>query len=179
MVTPMKNRRRLVLSGVGIAGLLVAAALALVVAPAAVGGRDSPDLASTRSGPAQRGCHVVSSVYGYPTSYIARRANTRFTRRYPVAGWRSPGRALDFDVLFHSVFHGYLVITYPLDLQPAKRAELRRWVLSRRGERVVATPTRVPGASWFDAAEWGWELRCTRVVPTSAALDQFAARRRI
>ena len=106
-------------------------------------------------------------------------ANTRFTRRYPVAGWRSPGRALDFDVLFHSVFHGYLVITYPLDLQPAKRAELRRWVLSRRGERVVATPTRVPGASWFDAAEWGWELRCTRVVPTSAALDQFAARRRI
>jgi Protein of unknown function (DUF3105) len=156
------------------AGLPAAAALALAVilGHPAVRASSSPTAGSHRAG-----CHAVASAYGYPASYIAQPVAYTLHPPLPVAGFRAPGRALGFDVLFHSVFHGYLVITYPIDLPAASRAQLRRRVSSRRGDRVVATPTRVPGTAWIDAAEWGWELRCDRAVPTPAELDRFAAHR--
>jgi Protein of unknown function (DUF3105) len=167
----MAARRLVVL--IGAASLPAMSALAIYLAHPSARASSSP-----KAGSQVAGCHAVASAYGYPASYIAHPVKYKVHPPLPVAGWRAPGRALDIDVLFHSVFHGYIVITYPQDLPAADRAELRRWVMSRSGDRVVATPTRVPGAAWIDAAEWGWELRCERAVPTQADLDRFAAHRK-
>ena len=76
----------------------------------------------------------------------------------PVAGWHA--QKLPFDVLFHSLFHGYLVIAYRSDLPEASRTTLRTWVSANAGERVVSTLTDDQGAPRLSLAEWGWELRC-------------------
>jgi hypothetical protein len=52
------------------------------------------------------GCRAVASIDGYPASYIAQPVTYRQHPPLPVSGWRAPGRALRFQVLFHSVFHG-------------------------------------------------------------------------
>jgi hypothetical protein len=82
-----------------------------------------------------------------------------------------------FDKLFHSVFHGYLVITYRPALPRATRTALRAWVLAHRDERIVGTPDARPGAPLLDFVEWGWQLRCANAVPSIAEVDRFAARR--
>jgi len=165
-----RPRALIVAAAVAVAGVVLAAA---VVRPASSSSaRPEADAAT-----APRGCRVVASDDGYPASYIARPVTYRAHPPLPVAGWRAPGRGVRFQVLFHSLFHGYLVITYPPDLPAPSRTELVFEKMLWSCERIVATPTRVPGTAWIDAAEWGWELRCNRVAPTRAELDRFAALR--
>jgi hypothetical protein len=92
----------------------------------------------------------------------------------PVGGWRP--RGLPFDVLFHTLFHGYLVISYRPGLSTSDRELLRGWVRDQGRARVVAVPTREAGAPLVDLAEWGWEGRCAQM-PRPAELNRFAARR--
>jgi hypothetical protein len=84
---------------------------------------------------------------------------------------------MQFDKLFHSVFHGYLVITYRPELPRAERAKLRDWVLAHRDARIVGSPDATPGAPLVELAEWGWQLRCADAVPSIAEVARFAARR--
>jgi hypothetical protein len=162
--------------------VLVAATCVLLAGAAltALSLRHPSHAASAPSRPAApRGCVTVASQDGYPPSYIARPVTYTIHPPIPVAGWRGPADPLRFRVLFHSLFHGYLVISYPPDLPAAQQTALRRWVNAHRADRVVGTPTRIAGTARIDAAEWGWELRCDRGVPSAAQLDRFAARRQI
>jgi hypothetical protein len=122
------------------------------------------------------GCALTESPAGYPDRYITHRLPKRIHPPLPVSGWRGE-RPLAFDVLFHSIFHGYLVVTYRADLPPSQRAVLRSWVDAHADKRVVGTSTREPGSPRLDLAEWGWELRCDGAAPSAAELDRFAARR--
>jgi hypothetical protein len=135
---------------------------------------------ATAAGPARvaaSGCRLSESLYGYPDAYLRRALPSRKHPPLPASGWHGPAKPLTFDMLFHSVFHGYLVITYRPDLPPAARARLRAWVLAHRDRRVVGSPDATPGAPLLDFVEWGWQLRCSGVVPSIAKLDRFAARR--
>jgi hypothetical protein len=123
-----------------------------------------------------RGCTLTESAAGYPDRYITHRLPSKIHPPLPVAGWHGD-QPLAFDVLFHSVFHGYLVITYRPDLPASQRTALRSWVAAHANERVVGTPSTEPGTARLDLAEWGWELRCDGPLPTQAQLDRFAARR--
>jgi hypothetical protein len=80
-------------------------------------------------------------------------------------------------MLFRSVFHGYLVVTYRPDLPQTARSMLRDWVLAQRGERVVGTPNPTVGAPLVNVVEWGWQLHRAEVVPSIEKLADFAARR--
>jgi hypothetical protein len=124
------------------------------------------------------GCTLTESTAGYPDRYITHALPYKVHPPLPVSGWHGE-HALAFDVLFHSIFHGYLVITVRPDLPEPGRAALRSWVRAHAGERVVGTSTTEPGSPRVDLAEWGWELRCANAAPTRAELDRFAARRGI
>jgi hypothetical protein len=123
------------------------------------------------------GCQLSESSSGYPDDYIRRAVPTGIHPPKPVSGWRQANRPLPFDNLFHSVFHGYLVVTYRPELASAKRATLRAWVLAHRGSRVVGSPDARKGAPLVDLVEWGWRLRCPHAVPSIAEVSRFAARR--
>jgi hypothetical protein len=122
------------------------------------------------------GCKLTESTAGYPDRYITHRLPYKIHPPLPVAGWHAK-RPLSFGVLFHSVFHGYLVITYRRDLPASQRAVLRSWVRAHASERVVGTSNSEAGSARLDLAEWGWELRCDDAAPSRADLDRFAARR--
>jgi hypothetical protein len=119
-------------------------------------------------------CDVSESVDGYPDRYFARSLPYKVHPPLPLSGWRP--RGLAFDVLFHSLFHGYLVIQYRSDLQEDARALLRTWTRAHERARVVAVPTNDRNAPPVDLAEWNWEARCDRV-PAARELTRFAARR--
>ena len=117
------------------------------------------------------------SLDGYPARYLTKQLPYRVHPPLPVSGWRGVSSPLRFEVMFHSLFHGYLVVEYRRDLPAAGLARLRSWVGSHSRARVVATPARGVDAPMVDAAEWGWELRCAGTAPTEVALDRLAARR--
>ena len=119
-------------------------------------------------------CAIVESYSGYPDRFLTRRMPFKIHPPLPVRGWRP--RGLAFDVLFHSLFHGYLVIEYRPGLPPRDRVRLRTWVTAHGHERVVAVPTQEERAPLVALAEWGWEGRCGRV-PGGAELTRCAARR--
>jgi hypothetical protein len=119
-------------------------------------------------------CVVSESVDGYPDRYLARSLPYKVHPPLPRSGWRP--RGLAFDVLFHSLFHGYLVIEYRPGLQEDARALLRAWTRAHERARVVAVPTNDRDAPPVDLAEWNWEARCDRV-PAAGELNRFAARR--
>jgi hypothetical protein len=127
--------------------------------------------------PAAPGCSLVNSPYGYPASYLTQFLPYKVHPPLPTSGWHDQHRPLQFDVLFHSLFHGYLVITYRSDVPESSRSTLRAWVTSHSRDRVVASPTPLAGTPRIDVAEWNWELRCDTTTPTAAQLDRFAARR--
>ena len=170
---PFVRRRLLVLAcALGALAALVGCALAL----GAFGGTGRAS-GLEAGGPSKLGgCTLTESTAGYPDRYITHRLPYKVHPPLPVSGWHSE-RPLAFDVLFHSIFHGYLVITYRADLPASKRALLRAWVRARPNARVVGTSTSEPGSPRLDVAEWGWELRCDGAVPSTADLDRFAARR--
>lgn len=122
------------------------------------------------------GCTLTESTAGYPDRYITHKLPYKIHPPLPVSGWHGQ-RPLAFDVLFHSIFHGYLVIAYRPDLPSSRRAVLRSWVSAHADERVVGTSTSEPGSPRLDVAEWGWELRCDGAPPSPDELDRFAARR--
>jgi hypothetical protein len=153
-------------------------AIGLVFVGGARGGdrRESAAGAAAMAAPAG-GCRLSESPYGYPDDYLSRTLPSRKHPPLPASGWHKPTEPLRFDRIFHSVFHGYLVITYRSDLSKSARAKLREWVLAHGGQRVVGAPTATPRAPLLEFTEWGWQLRCEDAVPSMAELGQFAARR--
>ena len=122
------------------------------------------------------GCVLRESSAGYPDDYVTRTLPYKVHPPLPVSGWRT--RPLAFDVLFHSIFHGYLVITYRPDVPRAELATLRSWVRSHARQRIVGTPAGDAGAGvQVHVAVWGSELRCNGAVPSSAVLDRLATQR--
>jgi hypothetical protein len=167
-------RRRMVLvpaCALGALAVLVGSAVAL----GALGGT-SRAAGPQSGGPINLGgCKLTESTAGYPDRYITHRFQYKVHPPVPVSGWHAE-RPLAFRVLFHSIFHGYLVITYRPDLPESQRALLRSWVRAHANERVVGTSTSEPGSPRLDLVAWGWELRCD-TLPSRAELDRFAARR--
>jgi hypothetical protein len=166
-----KFRKRALFGGCA-AAVLIAAALAIA---GLFRGREThtakdagPTAISTGA------CLLTESYSGYPDRFIRRKMAFKIHPPLPVGGWRPGG--LPFDVLFHSLFHGYLVISYGPDLSTSDRELLRTWVGEHRHARVVAVPTREAGAPFVDLAEWGWEGRCAQM-PQRVELSRFAARR--
>jgi hypothetical protein len=169
---PPLPRRRVALAAACALGALAALAGGVV----AFRGSDRPAKAS---GPKPRelaGCRLTESTAGYPDRYVTHQLPYKVHPPLPVSGWHG-AHPLAFDVLFHSVFHGYLVITFRPDLPSSQLAVLRTWVRARPAERIVGTPTSDPASSRLDLAEWGWELRCDGPMPSRAELVRFAARR--
>lgn len=123
------------------------------------------------------GCQVSESPYGYPDAYLTRTAPPRLHPPLPKSGWHARTDPLKLDMLFHSVFHGYLVITYRPDLPRTARTRLRTWVLAHGDQRIVGAPDATPGAPLLDFVEWGWQLHCADAVPSIAQVDGFAAHR--
>ena len=164
-------RKRALIGGAA-AAVLIAAALALAGPftnkEARVEKQAAPTAISTGA------CLLTESYSGYPDRFLRRKMAFKIHPPLPVGGWRPGG--LPFDVLFLSLFHGYLVISYRPGLSTSDRELLRGWVRDQGRARVVAVPTREAGAPLVDLAEWGWEGRCAEM-PRPAELTQFAARR--
>jgi hypothetical protein len=158
----------LVLVGVVAGGLVL-----LVGLP----GGHSAAAAGTASARSQTGCQLSESPYGYPDAYLNRTVPPRLHPPLPASAWHSRADPLKFDMLFHAVFHGYLVITYRPDLSQAARTRLRTWVLAHTDQRIVGAPDATPGAPLLDLVEWDWQLRCADAVPSIAQVDRFAAHR--
>jgi hypothetical protein len=134
--------------------------------------------AATAANPAPTGgCQLSASPSGYPDDYLRRAVPSGRHPPQPAPGWNQPTDPVRFDKLFHSVFHGYLVITYRPELPPAERAKLRHWVLAHRGARIIGSPDATPGAPLIELVEWGWRLRCDNDVPAIAEVARFATRR--
>jgi hypothetical protein len=169
------SRRRIVVAPAAVLGAL-AVLVGCAVALGALGGtgRAAGHEAGAPSNHAR--CTLTESTAGYPDRYITHPLPYKIHPPLPVSGWHDK-RALAFDVLFHSIFHGYLVLTFRPDMPSSGRAALRSWVRAHASERVVGTSTGEPGSPRLDLAEWGWELRCDDAVPSRAELDRFAARR--
>jgi hypothetical protein len=162
-----------VLVALVLVGLVAGGLVLLVGLP---GGHATATAGAARATP-QRGCQLSESPYGYPDSYLNRTVPPKLHPPLPASGWHTPTDPLKFDMLFHSVFHGYLVITYRPDLPGTARTRLRRWVLAHTDQRIVGAPNGTPGAPLLDLVEWGWQLRCTDAVPSIAQVDRFAAHR--
>jgi Protein of unknown function (DUF3105) len=162
-----------VVLGAGLAASAVVGALVLLVG--LPGGHPATTAAVAKAAPA--GCQLSQSPYGYPGGYLSRTLPPRKHPPLPASGWHGPAKPLRFDLLFHSVFHGYLVITYRPDLPRTARLTLRAWVLAHSNQRVVGSPNATPGAPLLDFVEWGWQLRCADAVPSIAKLDRFADHR--
>src|SRR2546423_11701407 len=112
-------RRRIVLApvcGLGALAVLAGCALALGVFGGAGSAVDARAGGQSHPG----GCLLTESAAGYPDRYITHRLTYKIHPPLPVSGWHGD-RPLAFDVLFHSIFHGYLVITYRPDLPASQR----------------------------------------------------------
>jgi hypothetical protein len=168
-------RRRIVLApacALGALAVLVGCAQAL----GAFGGTSHAAHAKAGGPSNLGGCTLIESPAGYPDRFITRKFQYKIHPPVPVSGWHGES-PLAFRVLFHSIFHGYLVITYRPDLPESQRAGLRSWIRAHANERVVGTSTNEPGSPRLDLVVWGWELRCDDTAPSPAELDRFAARR--
>jgi uncharacterized protein DUF3105 len=127
----------------------------------------------TESAPVD-GCTVLTSPYGYPDWYIGHAQTYGAHPPAPESGWRGSSEHVGFNVLFHSLFHGYTVVQYRTDMSPETMETLRKWVLLHAEERVTAAsaPSDAPVA--VDVAKWGQELSCTDTASlTVRRLDQL------
>jgi Protein of unknown function (DUF3105) len=154
--------------------LLVVGAGVLVAATAYVGkaGRESAPGSSAPSA----GCVLIQSRYGYPDRYLTKRVEYTRHPPLPVSGWRRPDENVQFAMLFHSLFHGYVVVEYRTDLTPRTLAMLRSWVDGHAAQKVTSAPATVGAPFAVDVARWGYELRCMTEKPlTTRRLDRFLA----
>jgi hypothetical protein len=154
-----------------------ALALGLVLFDGLLGGGSGEDAATAAKPAPAGGCRLSESSSGYPADYLRRAVPSGRHPPQPAPGWHQPTEPVRFDKLFHSVFHGYLVITYRPELPRAERAKLRQWVRAHRGARIVGSPDATRGAPLIELVEWGWQLRCADAVPSIAEVARFAARR--
>jgi hypothetical protein len=154
--------------------LLVVGAGVLVAATAYVGkaGHESASASSASS----VGCVLIHSRYGYPNRYLTRRVEYTRHPPLPVSGWRGPDEIVQFAMLFHSLFHGYVVVEYRTGLDTRTLAMLRSWVEGHAAQRVTSAPAAADAPFAVDVARWGYELRCTKETPlTTRRLDRFLA----
>jgi hypothetical protein len=121
-------------------------------------------------------CVLVRSHFGYPDRYLTRRVQYTKHPPLPVSGWRGPHENVPFDMLFHSVFHGYVVVEYRTNLATKTLVTLRSWVRQHAGQRVTTAPAAADASFAVDVARWGYELRCSRgSALTARKLDHFLA----
>lgn len=106
-------------------------------------------------------CELRTSPDGYPDWYIGQAQTYGVHPRAPASGWRGPTEHVGFNVLFHSLFHGYVVVQYRPDISPETLGMLRAWVLLHAEERVTSAPAPSDALFAVDVAKWGLELRCT------------------
>jgi len=154
--------------------LLMVGAGVLVAATAYVGkvGQESAPASSAPSA----GCVLIHSRYGYPDRYLTRRVEYTKHPPLPVSGWRGPDENVQFAMLFHSLFHGYVVVEYRPDLTTRSLAMLRSWVEGHAAGKVTSAPATTDAPFAVDVARWGYELRCTREQHvTTRRLDRFLA----
>jgi uncharacterized protein DUF3105 len=149
--------------------LLIGILIGLVIAGAS---RDTGAHPTERT--ADRGCVLRPSQYGYPDWYIRRRQTYRDHPPLPAFGWHTASEQIDFNVLFHSLFHGYVVVQYRSDLSGQTLETLRKWVIMHADERVTAASAATGSAFAVDVAKWGLELQCTSERElTAQKLDQL------
>jgi Protein of unknown function (DUF3105) len=147
------------------AAALAAAAFARLGDVGARGAADSPT-----------GCDVRRAAYGYPDWYLSRQLVPTVHPPDLAAGWRGQAERVEFDTLFHAIFHGYLVVQYRADIAPGKLAVLRTWVRRNAGRKVTSAPAPRDFPFALHAGKWGHELRCARSATlTTARLDAFLA----
>jgi hypothetical protein len=92
----------------------------------------------------------------------------------PVSGWRGPSEPVAFRILFHSLFHGYLVIEYRATVPQSTLAMLRSWARAHARGRVVAVPAVDSGPTAVEAATWGYGVRCESATAlTESTLDRL------
>jgi len=118
-IAAQDSRRSLVVAA-GVAAA-VAIAAGVVLGLGALRGGTHRARPTSSHGQAAGSSTLLVSAYGYPDGYITHSLPYKVHPPLPVSGWHGPARPLDFDVLFHSVFHGYLVAVYRSDLPQADR----------------------------------------------------------
>jgi hypothetical protein len=152
---------------------LAAGAGAVAIAVAHLAGRTQPSAAATAAG-----CLQTRSPYGYPDRYFTEPYQYTKHPPRPVSRWRGPDEFVRFNLLFHAVFHGFVVVEYRPDMSPRTLERLRSWVLRHARDRVTSAPARADAPFAVDVAKWGYELRCTtEAAVTTVKLDRFLALR--
>jgi hypothetical protein len=122
------------------------------------------------------GCVLTTSEYGYPDWYLTESVEFTAHPPLPVVGWRDSSERVRFNALFHSIFHGYVVVEYRPDLAPEKLASLKAWVSAHAGDRVTSAAASADAPFAVDVAKWGHELRCTSAAAlTTQRLERFLA----
>jgi hypothetical protein len=154
--------------------LLVVGAGAVVAATAYVGRAGQTSVPASAASSA--GCVLIHSRYGYPDRYLTKRVEYTKHPPLPVSGWRGPDENVQFAMLFHSLFHGYVVVEYQPGLKPRTLTMLRSWVKGHAAQRVTSAPAAAEAPFALDVARWGYELRCsTEKLLTTRRLDRFLA----
>jgi hypothetical protein len=122
------------------------------------------------------GCVLTTSEYGYPDWYLSQSVEFTAHPPLPVVGWRDASERVRFNALFHSVFHGYVVVEYRPDLAPQKLASLKAWVGAHARDRVTSAAAAADAPFAVDLAKWGHELRCTNgAALRTQRLERFLA----
>ena len=139
-------------------------AAAVLVAGAFVGLAAGCGTASTPAAAphGSAGCALHASVDGYPDDFAAQGITYSKHPPLPKEGWYGSRDALSYPVMFHSVFHGYVLVRYRSGLPPETARLLRIWVAAHEGARVAATPAPLDPGVRVDIAEWGHEWKCTK-----------------
>ena len=152
--------------------VLVLGAGIVVAATAYLGGGSGQASAMAQSA----GCVLIRSRFGYPDRYLTERVQYTKHPPLPVSGWRGPEQEVPFNMLFHSVFHGYVVVEYRSDLTTRTLVTLRSWVRMHARQKVTSAPVAAGESFAVDVGRWGYELRCSREnALTSRKLDHFLA----
>jgi len=146
-----------------------AAAILAVAFAVAVSGCGSAHVAAAPPHP-QAGCVLHASVDGYPDEFAA--LGITYSRHPPLPkeGWYGSDDPLSYKVMFHSIFHGYVLVRYRDGLPPATAQLLRAWVGAHESARVAATPAPLDSGIRVDIAEWGHEWKCTTAAAVTPKL---------
>jgi hypothetical protein len=111
-----------------------------------------------------------ASADGYPDEFAAQGITYTKHPPLPKEGWYGSRDALSYPVMFHSIFHGYVLVRYRDGLPPGTARLLRSWVAAHERARVAATPAALDRGVRVDIAEWGHEWRCTAAAAVTPKL---------
>lgn len=118
----------------------------------------------------QAGCTLQQSPDGYPDEFAALGVTYVKHPPLPRSGWYASGDALSYRVMFHSIFHGYVLVRYHGALPQRTEHLLRSWVLAHAGARVAGTSASLDAGVRVDISEWGREWKCTDAAAVTPAL---------